>query len=195
MPKTSYKRKYKADGFLNPGASREEIECDYGVAPFDRVCREMEVKWGVERLPTLVSNKTARKFGAAMAQLNEAIEAVDAEKTAHKAQVCIRGLMAMDQEATEAGHQQASGEAWEYELDGFHFAVLKNADEWPRFRQDRPGVRCFSMREVAIALKAQFNSPLVDQVKQDFPGGQIVSINEKTDAYSSEKLLDDEIPF
>ncbi|MAI58323.1 MAG: hypothetical protein CML56_04985 [Rhodobacteraceae bacterium] len=43
------KRQKKDDQLLNPGATREEIECDLATAEFDRTVRAMDQKWGFTR--------------------------------------------------------------------------------------------------------------------------------------------------
>ena len=44
--------------------------CDYALAPFDRRFREMDKKWGCDKLPELVSAETAAKWGSTMEKLN-----------------------------------------------------------------------------------------------------------------------------
>lgn len=186
------KRQGKGDRLLNVDCTKPEIECDYGVAPFDRVVEEMDRKWGIDRLPELVSPETAIKYGSAIAQLNQALEARDPKLTAHKAQVCIRGLRALDAEAAASGHERASGDYWEYDLDGYKIGILKKDIEWKTAKAQRPDLKFFTMREAAIALKAKLETPPIAEVKEVFPGAEVIDIRERS---ALEKEMDDEIPW
>lgn len=190
MGKNYPRRQRKGDRLLAPGASKSEIMVDHAIAPFDRAARDMERKWGVERLPELVPPDMAKKFGGAIAHLNACIEQGDPDAVAAAAANCIRGLNAMDAAATAAGHTPP-GTVAEYDLDGFHFGIVADAGDWTAI--DRPGMQIFSMREIAIALKAQFGKP-VEIVKAEFPGATVTNINPKTRT-KIERELDDEIPF
>jgi len=179
------RRQKKADRLLNPGSTGSEIECDYGIAPLDRVAIEMDAKWGVDKLPELVSVETAARYGKAMAHLNECIQASDPAKCAAAAQNCIKGLNVMDAEATAAGKPQATGEFWEYaipETDGraaLHFGILKDGLEWQAAKAARPDLTFFTMREVAIALQMKIATPLVMEVKDHFPGATVTNIKDR----------------
>lgn len=189
----TYKRQFKSDRLLSPGASPVEIECDYAVAPFDRATREMDLKWGVDRLPTLASPETARKFGSAMAKMNAAIEAGDPTETVARVGVCIRGLSALDQEAEAAGHAKADPSIWEYQLDGVTFAIMADGTSWPAIKAARPDLMLFTMREVALALKAtSLTAQPVQSVKDNFPAATVTRITPRSQLSID---LDDEIPF
>jgi len=174
--------KNKADRMTYSGAAKTEIECDFAVAPLDRLTIQMNEKWGIDRLPELVSVGTSMKFGSAMAKLNAAIDAGEPAETKVRAEVCMRGLMAMDREATEAGQPQASANYWEADIDGFHFAVMKDGMHWQACQKARPDLRFFSMREIGIALKAlKIDSPLFTEVQKHFPKAEITRIAERSE--------------
>ena len=59
------------DRLISPSAaSPEGIGCDMALGGLDRMAREMDRKWGVDRLPDLVSPEMAAKYGSAMGKLN-----------------------------------------------------------------------------------------------------------------------------
>lgn len=187
------RRQRKGDRLLNPDASADQIQCDYGIAPMDRLALEYDRKWGIDRLPELVSPDTASKYGFSIAKLNEAIETSNPELCKQWAAVCMRGLNAMDAEATQLGHKPASGDFWEYEYDGLKFAVLRDGAEWKTAKDARPDLKFFTLREIAVALKAtRLNHPAVDQAKESFPKAEVASVKTKTPL---EIELNDEIPF
>lgn len=185
------RRERKGDRLLNPGASKAQIECDYGIAPMDRLANELDRKWGIDRLPELVTPELAARYGAAMAYLNECIDAQDPAKCAEAAGNCIRGLHAMDAEATKLGRKPASGKYLEYELDGWKFGILFDDAEWQTAQAERPDLKFFSLREAAIALRTKMDTGPIAEVKKHFPGAQVVE-HRKTPL---EELLNDTIPF
>ena len=189
-------RKGKADRLIYSGVPKAEMECDYAVAPLDRLAARMDEKWGVDRLPELVSVETARKYGSAMAKLNAAIEAHDPEETNLRAQVCMRGLAAMDREATEAGQPTASADYWECEVEGFRFAVMKDAGHWKACQAERPDLRFFSLREIGIALKAlKIDGPMFAEVKKHFPTAEITRVAKQAATPVDFETGGDPIPF
>ena len=180
----------KHDRLITPGASSAEIAADFAAAPFDRAMRDAERTWGIDRLPELVSPELAVKFGKAMAVLNEALDKGDPDVAAAAAANCVKGLAAMDAAARAAGHQPLKAEFWEYEQDGFRFALIRDAAEWPAVAAERPGLTIYTLREVANALAASRDA--VAAVKAAFPGAEISAIRERSPL--SEEL-EDEIPW
>lgn len=187
------RRQKKGDRLLSPGARRDEIETDHAVAPFDRMATRMDVRWGIDRLPSLVSPELAARYGAALAYLNECIAENDPAKTAAAVNNCLRGMEAMDAEATKLGQPQASGDYWEYDLDGFKFGVLKDGAEWRTAQAARPDLKFYTMREIGVALKAvSLDNPMFAEIKKSFPKSEVTKIKPTTPL---EVELDDVIPF
>lgn len=191
------RRERKGDRLLNPGASAQEIECDYAMAPMDGTAREMDAKWGIDRLPELVTPELAARYGQAIAHLNEMIASNDPAAVAAAAGNCQRGLIAMDAEALRLGHQPNTGEFLEYELTQngkppFRFAVLKDGAQWQAIKKARPDLEIYSMAEVAVALLHHLKHPMIAEVKDKFPGATVTAIRLKT---KLEEQLNDHIPF
>lgn len=183
-------RHNKGDRLMHSGAKPEEIACDFALGPFDTAARNMERRWGINRLEGLVSPETAARYGSAIAKLNAAIDANDPADTAARAAVCIRGMAAMEAEAIAAGHQPIKAEAWEFDMDGKTCAVLRDDAAWPAYAAERPGVRIYTLREVANALAAYGQT--FAAVKDSFPGAQVTAVRQRTPL---EAELDDEVPF
>lgn len=187
------RRQKRGDYLLDRHATQIEIQCDKAVAVMDRLARQMDERWGVDRLPELVSIETAQKYGSALAKLNAALEAKDPAEVAKRAQVCMRGLKVMNDEAEAAGQPKASAVYWEAEVDGFHFAVMHDDAHWKACQAERPDLRFFTMREIGVALRAlKIDNPIFSEIKKHFPAAQIESIAERA---SESKTLDDPIPF
>lgn len=185
-------RKKRGDRLLDAGAARDEIACDYACAPLDQTARVMDRKWGIDRLPELVSAATAERYGHAIADLSAALESKDPASVVATAQNCIKGLHVMDREAEDAGQPKASAEYWEYDIEGFVFAVMKDEAHWMACQEARPDLRFFTMREIGVALKAlRIDNPIFAEVKKHFPQAQIDSIAER----AKPQTYDDPIPF
>lgn len=187
---TRPQRHHKGDRLMHSGAKPEEVACDFALGPFDTAARDTERKWGINRLEGLVSPETAAKYGSAIGKLNAAMNAGDPAEVAMRAGVCIRGMAAMDAEATAAGHQPIIPEAWEFQIDGKTCALLRDDAAWPAYSAARPGVRVYTMREVTNALEAYGQT--VAAVKDAFPGAKVTAVRKPT---ALEIALEDEVPF
>ncbi len=168
-------RQKKDDRILHRGATANEIRADLSLAPFDKAVREMDKRWGVDRLPELVSVESAAKWGKAVAGLNGAIDAQDPDKVKFWVEVCLRGLTAMDAEAVSLGRPVSDPMIWEHEYEGTVYGIIEDGREWPAAYAKRPGIAIHTMREVAVALHAHRNG-LVDAVKLAFPGAEVKAV-------------------
>lgn len=185
-------RQRKSDRLIQPGASSEEIRCDYAVAPLDHAATAMDEYWGIDRLPCLVSPATAEKYGKAMAHLLDCIDRRDAPACAAAAQNCIRGLAAMDAEAKAAGRQRADPDVWQVEIDGQRFGFVRDVTFANIAKARHPELIIFTLREAVVALRpAMFNIGVID-IKAHFPDAQVTANRTRT---PTEQCLDDEIPF
>jgi hypothetical protein len=168
-------RQKKDDRILHKGATANEIKSDLALAPFDAAVREMDKRWGVDRLPELVSVESAAKWGKAMAGLNAAIDAQDPDKVKFWVEICLRGLTAMDAEAVSLGRPVSDPMIWEHEYEGQVYGIIEDGREWPAAYAKRPGIAIHTMREVAVALHEHRNG-LVNAVKLAFPGAEVKAV-------------------
>lgn len=185
-------RQRKADRLIYPSMSQQEIQCDYALGPFDRMAHDMDKKWGVDVLPELVSPETAAKYGSAMAKLNSAIESQDPAMVAARAAVCMRGMQAMDAEATAAGKKPASDDVWILAFNGKQVGLLKDGRAWQRVRAEYPKLQLITQNDVILALEAMEASELGKMkaiIEGDFPQAEVVGFK-----FNKEEL-EDEIPF
>lgn len=161
-------RKKSDDRLLNPGATKAQIMCDFACAPLDRVAREMDKKWGIDRLPEMVDPALALRYGRAVAALHAAMDAGDADLTAAMALNCCRGLTAMDAAAVAAGRLPMPPEIWDGDLDGVRFCIIRDVADWQSAERLRPGVPVYTMRQVAVALEVQ-RMALVNEPRAPLP--------------------------
>lgn len=178
----------KFDSVLHGKTTAASVRCDMSLAPFDRAAREIEKRWGIDRLPELVSLESADKWARALAGLNEAIWAEDPDKVKFWVEVCLRGLKAMDEEAVKLGRAISDPDIWEYEYEGTIFGIIQDGREWPAAYAKRPNIAIHTMREVAIALHEHRNG-LVNAVKLSFHGAEVQRVRSKPGD------LEDEIDF
>ena len=183
-------RQRKADRLISHGLTQEEIQCDYALAPFDHMAFAMDKKWGVDRLVELVSPDMAERYGSAMAKLNAAIDANDPEQVSLRAGVCMRGMEAMDQAATQSGAEPASQDVWLVQADGREYGLMRDARAWPSVQEKHPKLRLISEREMILAIEMYQRSlagQMVEAVKDSFPQADVIKIPNYN--------LEDEIPF
>ena len=186
-------RKMKADRITNPDpigdATHEAIYA--AIRPLDRVAHEMETKWGVERLLSLISPETAAKFGSAKAKLDFAIDAADPDMVAKRASTMIRGWQAMDAEATAAGKKPIAEEleVWVGEDDdGNLFSVVRTAPEATHLARTVGG-KIYYLEEIIRLLNFfEKKTPVVAEIKKHFPDASLVGVSERN-------KLNDDIPF
>lgn len=180
-PKNQRQRKH--DRITSPGATPDEIKIDFCLGPFDKASRDMDLKWGVDRLPDLVSVETAAIWGVTMANLNAAIQdqhtAADQEQARANVIACVesalRGFSYMDAEAERTGAKPADKSIFEYELAGTKIGVMADDAAWPAIKAERPELVLYTMREVANALEA-YGGATVNAVKEHFPNATISKV-------------------
>lgn len=173
-----YARKH--DRILHRAATAKEIECDLILAPLQRRIELADAKYGYDALPLLVSADMAAKWARATAGLHEAVGEQDVEKVRAWVQVCLRGINAMDAEAELNADNLLPPQIWDCEVDGETFCVIRDGRQHERASRLRPGRRIYTMREVAVALRAM-QTHLVDTVKDTFAGAEIVGVRKIED--------------
>ena len=193
MTPARYARPPKFDRLTRPDASRAETEMHYCLGPYDEAIRAAELKWGVDRLPSLVPVDMALKYGKAVGALNDAIRADDLEAVRQNAINCTKGLAALDRAATEAGATKADPHVWEMGRDDFRFAIIKDDRAWPALKAARPDLLFFTEGEVISALMAwHTRGPVVETAER-------VGLNATVTPFKARPKkdadLDDEIPW
>ena len=174
------KRK-KPDEFTNPEyyGNRFYDAIHHAIKPLDQIAHRMELKFGCERLQSLVSPETAQRFGSAKAKLDQAIMDNDPSEVARRSKILIKGWQKMDEEAVAGGHKPLKPSIWSHTTeDGFMFAVAQgNADAIKAIRTDpaMEGVAVYSLDEIGRILENE-SMALVNSAKEHFPAAKIKSI-------------------
>jgi len=161
----------------------------------DRVANEMENKWGIGRLTTLIPADLAAKFGKAKAQLDQAIDDNNPELVAVYADALARGWQALDQKALAMGHKLIGSETVSVVTEaGRKFAFAADVPTADAANKLLAGdVTCMAWIEAARIIEAYDKDNIIGAVKQTWPEATIAAVNQakRDDPFD----LDDEIPF
>lgn len=161
------------DGIFETGKNNLQI--------LDRIAFEMEVAWGVDALPLMVSDELRAKFERQGELLNQAIDAGDQERIERVAAAMARAWHVLDADARAQGRKPARECVFvgKHPSDQFVCVYTSAAS-----LGDLPeGVPRFHIDELV-----KFIPPLVLRAKDAFPGSIIDDVRQKEE-------LDDEIPF
>jgi hypothetical protein len=187
---TKPRRQRSADRVLHRDVTAVQIKCDFALAGFDRMANAMDHKWGIDRLVELVPADVAAKYGSAMAKLNQAIDDQDPDEVAVRASVCIRGMQAMDQIATQAHGEPPTAQVWVVEADGYTFGLMRDPRAWQRAQEAYPKLELITEREMVLALtmyRRSIAKEMIDAAKAAFPGAEVTAVRNME--------LEDDIPW
>lgn len=154
----------------------------------DKVARAMEAKWGIDRLPVLVSDELRAKFMRQQARWRFALE------TAYDAPVITRDMLdlalstsaamqrawqALDQAATADGHGPVSPDVWEAKRrDGTIVAIVRTNAEAVVAQTAGRYVEAYTLAEIANVLDALPET--ISRAKQIFPGAKVEPPRDRT---------------
>lgn len=187
---TKPRRQRSADRVLHRDVTAVQIKCDFALAGFDRMANAMDHKWGIDRLVELVPADVAAKYGSAMAKLNQAIDDQDPDEVAVRASVCIRGMQAMDQIASQAHGEPPTAQVWVVEADGYSFGLMRDPRAWQRAQEAYPKLELITEREMVLALtmyRRSLAKEMIDAAKAAFPGAEVTAVRNME--------LEDDIPW
>ena len=151
----------------------------------DTVSRSMEQKWGVDRLPRLVSEILSIKFDQQRNLLESAIKSNDAAQISKQSEGMRRAWVALDQAATADGHMPLGNAVWtEKHKTGDVIAVYR--DDAQLVDIAAAGGVSFTLEELVRLIPAD-----VLVAKKEFHGIKVVDVRDK----GGDDELNDEIPF
>lgn len=162
--------------------------------PVDKIAAEMEMKWGVDRLPSLVSPDMAAKFGSAEAKLDKAIDDDDQEAVTKRANVMWRAWIALDKEAERLGAKPIDISKivfWRSDA-GQPYAIFKDNAEALAFAKSGKGegIRYYTLAEISRLIeKWEDQAPFAREAKKEFGGAEIMSVT------PTAREMDEEMPF
>jgi hypothetical protein len=163
----------QGNGFLAATWTEQSQAVTDALKPLERVAVEFEAKWGVGRLPRLVSPDMAARFGSALDKLNEALRENDGEAVAKRAAVLIRGWQALDKAASDAGCEALPLRTIGVRHEGRSYVVAWDRADVHRAASlsDAPE-NVVTVHELLIAYEAL--RARIDGVKTAFPGAEVI---------------------
>ena len=145
----------------------------------------MEMKWGVDRLPRLVSEILQVKFDQQRNLLEAAIKSNDAARIAKQSEGMRRAWIALDQAATADGHQPLGNAVWTMRHEKTGNVVTVFRDDAQLVDIAAAGGVSFTLEELVKMIPAE-----VLVAKREFHGCRVVDVRDK-----GGDDLNDEIPF
>jgi len=145
----------------------------------DQVAVTMEAKWGVGRLPLLVSTELREKFYRQDYLLNQAIWHGDLEAVRTQAARMASAWRALDGAAEAAGAEHLSSEVWEVALEDGTVAAIVQQDYFVHevARSGRK-VAIYTLEEIGRMLS---NYRAVTDCKLAFPGATVTAVRRPHD--------------
>lgn len=159
---------------------------------YDRVVSDYERRWGIERLPLLVSPELRDRFWQQIDKLNDAIHRDAPNDVEHHVAVTLRAYAALEKEAIAMGGVEIGDDVWTAEgQDGTVVAVVRDVHAVGGIKKEMPDALVYCVQEVAaIVSKWSEQNKLVADVKDTFPGAVVTSVKP-----TMKDKLDDDIPF
>lgn len=144
------------------------------IEALDEVARQMELKWGVDRLPRLVAAfdpDLAQRFWSQLDKLNAACETGYLEEQEIHATRMRAAWIRLDREAEAAGCEPLSPQWFEGRLeDGRLLIVARDITEAHRLANDHREAAVWSMDEICRVL---WRFELVNDAKTVWPGARV----------------------
>lgn len=153
------------------------------IGDVDRIAKLMESRWGVERLPRLVSEFMKLKFDQQREAFDRAIESGDQDRISDIGAGMIRAWEKLDEVAREQGHRSLPDTIWTVKHPGTGKTIgIYNGN-----------VSLMELRDVADASfpledLAKFIPNVLVNALEAFPGSEVGDVRDR-------EALDDEIPF
>lgn len=139
----------------------------------DRRGRDMDERWGIGRLPSLVPIEWAQRFASQKRKFSDAVWSWKAQDAQTHGEAMLRAYAKLDELAVEAGHQPTPPEQWEF-MSGDSLVILVR-DRKQMNQVQTGGRRCqiWSLDEVEEVIRKH---PMLALAKDEFQGAEIVNI-------------------
>lgn len=155
----------------------------------DAAWRAAEAKWGVGRLPVLVSDTTRLQLRQGMDKWQAAIAESDAAEIERLGPLIRGALKFMDGEAERLGAAPLAVNAWEtIRDDGTVVVIVRTGAEASAVVREGREVEVWTLDEVARVLPRA-----VGDVKRLFPGAKVSRVVTHDEGYAQEWITSDPI--
>ena len=171
-------------------SSKNLVKIQAAITELDACVTGYEKRFGIDRLPELVSIETQVKYWSQVDKLDAAIDSDDADLVIKYAAGMQRAFKAMEIEARDRGHDELTGDWFECTTkDGRVVIVASSFAESHKAARERPDALVYSIDEIAALLGSESVTNVANKVKELFPVATVVDVN------STKVNLNDEIPF
>ena len=148
----------------------------------DQCWRDYEAKWGVGRLPLLVTDATRASMRRGMDAWNAAITAGDVAAVQTIGPKIKAALAFMDAEAVAGGNAPLSPVVWEVRRDdGSVIAITRTGAEASAVLREGRDIEVWTLEEIARVLPR-----LIGDIKRHFPGATVEQPQQHSAAYAME---------
>lgn len=164
------------------------------------IAADLEKKWGVDRLPRLVTAELRARWGVAQERHTEALsaawafgermvtkEALDGAR--EQATRAGRAWRALDKEATTLGKETLRPDVWEIAMEDGQVAIFARDYESGAATRDGRAAIIWTLPEIAALFRSI--PEIVKSCKTSFPGSIVIPARARV----SGKVADDPIPW
>ena len=145
----------------------------------DKVARDMELKWGADRLRLLVTLELREKFDRQRYLFNQAIWHGDLAAVQEQSRRMLAAWMALDRAAEAAGAPKLDGAVWELTMsDGSVAALVRDGAHAKAVIAEGRDVRVYTLDEIGRLLEAY---PQIAVAKDQFPGATVTALRPLAD--------------
>lgn len=157
------------------------------VKSLDAVSRDAEVRWGIGKLESLADPELATRFEQARVRLNTALHGDDVNAVVDRCKDMIKGWRVLEKKVSAAGHKPREFRVWYHKGDaGQKYAFIQDPAD-AKFVDD--DAIAYTLDDIARLIDTKY--PLVNKVKDLWPGAEIESVKPKR----KKEVFNDDIPF
>lgn len=144
----------------------------------DQRGREMDGKWGIGRLPTLVPIEWAERFRSQHRKYSTALWAYELDDVRKHGDAMLRAYDRLDQLATEAGRPGIDPNQWEIEGPDGLIILTKDPKRTDMAELHGRAAQVWSIDEIARVVHTH---PILAAAKEAFPGAEIETVRPPID--------------
>jgi hypothetical protein len=162
------------------------------VRAVDERGKEIERKWGIGRLASLVPLDVADRYRAQQRKFNAAVWEYEPEQVRKHGEAMLRAYDKLDELATAAGHRHGPVEQWEFQANGQLVVLVQDIASTSRVDLQGREARVWSLEEIANVIERH---PILIAAKDAFPGA---TVHPDRPSREAQQRLDDlamDIPF
>jgi len=159
-----------------PMTAHQELEqMDVIVRAVDRRGREMDQRWGIGRLTTIVPPELGEKFRVQRRKFSAATLDLNLEDVRKHGDAMLRAYAKLDELATATHGEPGQPEHWEFTVGVDEELIILVRDIADAGRVDLGGRQgqIWSLDEIASVIR---NHPLIAAAKESFPGAVVETV-------------------